>query len=136
MSISRRSLLQYTGTGCALALLTPTLESAASLHIYEVRDDVALPRFAPGTRVVADAAKTVFSADGLYLYPAWGEPRLYAVQASGGCLEFRNPGSGQLLWTQTAAFHAHFAGKVVIDAIATEALAAAYPTLAVPVLPA
>ncbi|MDY6984102.1 MAG: hypothetical protein SV422_13540 [Pseudomonadota bacterium] len=139
MSLSRRHLLQYTGAGCALALITPALEGATSMRVYEVHDNVALPRFAAGTRVVADASVTAFDGDGLYLYPAWGEPRLYAVQASSssssGRLEFRNPGSGQLLWTQTAALDAHFAGKVIEEA-ASAALASACPALAVPVLPA
>lgn len=135
MSISRRHLLQYTGTGCALALLTSALDSATPLRIYEVGDDVALPRFVAGARVVADASMTAFEGDGLYLYPAWGQPRLYGVNVSGGRLEFRNPGSGQLLWTQTAALDACFAGKVIKEAD-PGALASAWPALAVPVLPA
>lgn len=135
MSISRRALLQYTGTGCALTLVAPAIAAAPTLRAYEVRDDVALPRFAAGTRVVADTALDAFDGDGLYLYPTWGEPRLYAVRATGGLLEFRNPGSGQLLWTQSAGFEARFAGRVV-ETGAPEAFAAAWPALSVPRLPA
>ena len=135
MSLSRRSLLQYTGAGCALALLGPKPGTATTLHIYEVRDNVALPRFAAGARLVADASAMEFGGDGLYLYPAWGEPRLYAVRVAGTRLEFRNPGSGLLLWTQSATFEARFAGRVV-DTEAATPVAAAFPPLAVPALPA
>lgn len=135
MNVSRRSLLQYTGAGCALALLAPALEGAGTLRVYEVRDAVAAPRFVPGARVIADASMTVFSGDGLYLYPAWGEPRLYAVHAAGAHLEFRNPGSGQLLWTQSAGFEGSFAARIVDIEVATAA-ARAFPAFAVPGLPA
>jgi hypothetical protein len=135
MSISRRSLLQYTGVSCALALLAPVVNGAPTWRLYEVRDNVAQPRFRPGARVVADAAIDSFTGDGLYLYPAWGQPRLYSVQATGGLLEFRNPGSGQLLWRQSAGFDARFAGKIV-DSVASAELAATFPALAVPALPA
>ncbi|MGV3593551.1 MAG: hypothetical protein ACO1PZ_17845 [Gammaproteobacteria bacterium] len=135
MNMSRRSLLQYTGAGCALALLAPAFAGAGTLRVYEVRDDVAAPRFVPGVCVIADASTTTFSGDGLYLYPAWGEPRLYAVHAAGAYLEFRNPGSGQLLWTQSAGFDGNFAARVVHTAVAAAA-ARTFPALAVPGLPA
>lgn len=135
MNVSRRSLLQYTGAGCALALLAPALESVGTLRVYEVRDAVAAPRFGAGARVIADVSTTAFSGDGLYLYPAWGEPRLYAVHAAGGYLEFRNPGSGQLLWTQSMGFGSDFAGRIV-DSEAIAVAAHAFPAVAVPRLPA
>lgn len=135
MMISRRSLLQYTSTSCALALLAPVQAGTRSLRMYEVRDGVAAPRFIAGTRVIADASMTAFDGDGLYLYPAWGTPRLYAVHAVGTRLEFRNPGSGVLLWTQTAGFAPGFAGKVM-DTESRAASASAWPALRVPTLPA
>ena len=76
MSTSRRNLLQLAGAGCALALMGEALDAAGTLRRYQVSDTVALPRFAAGDLVVADTALTRFAGDGLYLYPAWGTPRL------------------------------------------------------------
>jgi hypothetical protein len=134
MSMSRRSLLQYTGAGCALALLPSVASAAATLRRYKVQDAVALPRFAAGDVVVADTAITRFGAPGLYLYPAWGQPRLYAINARADRLEFRNPGSLQLLWTQSRALAPDFAGKVLEGTQAT-ALPADCSPLSVPLLP-
>lgn len=134
MAIHRRRLLQYTGAGCVLAALQPTLSDAATtLRVLEVRDSAALPLFAPGDLLLADTTVTHFVGDGLYLYPSWGQPRPYQIRAVGQRLEFRNPGSGTLLWTQSAGLATEFAGRVVEQ---SEALAyLSYPALNVPVLP-
>lgn len=134
MGISRRTLLHYAGAGCALALV-PAAQAMATLRRYEVRDTVALPRFALGAVVLADAAVNAFAGDGLYLYPAWGQPRLYEVRAAAQQLEFRNPGTGQLLWTQSAAVDASFAGRV-LESTQDQATGASPPPLSVPRLPA
>ena len=134
MTINRRRLLQYTGASCALAALPAMSNASTALRAFEVQDGVALPRFKTGDRVVADTAITGFAGSGLYLYPAWGQPRLYAVQASAGRLEFRNPGSGQLLWTQSASLASAFAGRV-LDAPENAAILADVPNLSVPRLP-
>lgn len=131
MSIDRRRVLQYAGASCALAALPSLAETNASWRAYEVMDDLGLPHFRAGERLVADTAVSQFTGTGLYLYPAWGAPRLYAVRASGKGLEFRNPGSGQLLWTQSAHLAAVFAGRVP-DGTDHAALAAALPGLNVP----
>ena len=133
MCVSRRNMLLFAGGGCALVLLPVTLRASSSLCQYEVRDTVALPRFNAGDVVIADSGVHAFAGDGLYLYPSWGQPRLYEVRALADRLEFRNPGSGQLLWTQSHALAA-FAGKVV-DAAQTGRLLAELPVLAVPTLP-
>lgn len=133
MSISRRILLHYAGTGCALALL-PEARAMATLRRYEVRDTVALPRFARGAVVLADAAVNAFAGDGLYLYPAWGQPRLYEVRAAAQQLEFRNPGTGDLLWTQSAELDSSFAGRV-LESAQDQAGEASPPPLRVPRLP-
>lgn len=130
MAINRRRLLQYTGASCALAALPALGDAHASLRIFEVRDEVALPRFRIGDRVVADSAVVDFAGAGLYLYPAWGQPRLYEVRAAANRLEFRNPGSGQLLWTQSANLDSTFAGRV-LDASEGAAIQAGIPGLAV-----
>ena len=130
MSLSRRTLLQYTGAGCALAML-PSVSAASALRRYEVRDAVALPRFRAGAVVIADTLVNRFAGDGLYLYPAWGQPRLYEVRAAVGRLEFRSPGARGLLWTQSAELDATFAGKVLEDRVG----AAHLPALSVPALP-
>lgn len=134
MGIHRRRLLQYTGTGCVLAALPPALTAAAtSLRVLGVRDTAALPRFAPGDLLLADTTFTRFAGAGLYLYPSWGQPRPYQIRAVGPLLEFRNPGSGTLLWTQTG-LAADFAGRV-LEGPDTVALMADYPVLSVPKLP-
>lgn len=56
-----------------------------------------------------------FAGAGYYLYPAWGEPRLYLVipDATGlQSVEFRDPDSGVHLWTQSLSLTGDFAGKV------------------------
>lgn len=135
MSIDRRRLLQYAGFGCALAALPKLSGAATPLRAYQVQDAVALPLFNAGDLVVADTGITRFAGAGLYLYPAWGQPRVYAIQAAAGGLEFRNPGSGQLLWTQSASLDSAFAGRV-LDPPESAALLAGLPDLAVPRLPA
>jgi hypothetical protein len=134
MSIDRRRLLQYTGAACALAALPPLAAAGSPLRAYRVQDSVALPRFNAGDVVVADTGVTQFAGAGLYLYPAWGQPRLYAVQAARGRLEFSNPGTGQLLWTQSAGLESAFAGKVLDPAVSAPLLAG-LTELAVPRLP-
>lgn len=60
-----------------------------------------------------------FTGPGYYLYPAWGEPALYhvselpAAHAGLRTLAFRNPASGKLLWTQSLAGEADFAGRLL-----------------------
>lgn len=130
MAIDRRRLLQYTGLSCVLGAVPAMGATGTSLRAYRVQDAVALPRFAAGDRVVADISVNGFAGAGLYLYPAWGQPRLYQVQAvAGNRLEFRNPGSGKLLWTQSASLDSAFAGRVV-DPLESAA-APALPELAV-----
>jgi hypothetical protein len=130
MAINRRRLLQYTGASCALAALPALGDASSSLRMYEVRDAVALPRFRAGDRVVADSSVVDFAGAGLYLYPAWGQPRLYEVRAAESRLEFRNPGSGQLVWTQSANLDSAFAGRV-LDLSESAAIQAGIPNLAV-----
>jgi hypothetical protein len=135
MTINRRRLLQYTGASCALAALPAITGAATTLRRYQVQDAVAAPRFATGVVLVADTAVDRFAGPGLYLYPAWGQPRLYQVRARGDRLEFSNPGSGQLLWTQSAQLDPAVAGKVIEGPEAAPFLAT-YPILDVPMLPA
>ncbi len=135
MPIHRRRLLQVAGAGCALAALPTALTaSTTALRVHQVQDSVALPVFAAGDLVVADTGVTQFAGAGLYLYPSWGQPRLYEVQAAGNRLEFRNPGSGLLLWTQSAGLEATFAGRL-LDKPEAAALLVVYPSLTVPSLP-
>ena len=131
MNIGRRRLLQYTGAGCALAALPAIASAGTSLRAFQVQDAVALPRFNMGDLVVADTSIGRFAGAGFYLYPSWGEPRLYEVQGTAGRLEFRNPGSGMLLWTQSASLDSGFAGRVL-----DRPDLAGLPALAVPRLPA
>lgn len=131
MGIDRRSLLQYAGAGCALAFVPLALSVAnTTLRVHRVRDAVALPSFAPGDLVTADVGIVSFDGAGLYLYPSWGQPRLYHVLAVADRLEFRNPGTRALLWTQSTGLDAVFAGRVL-----DRALSVAYPPLSVPSLP-
>jgi hypothetical protein len=81
MTLRRRTLWQFAGASGALSVLWPATLAA-------------------GPNNQAGAASG-FNGDGLYLYPAWGRPRLYEVRRCGGYLEFRNPGASQLLWTQS-----------------------------------
>ena len=56
-----------------------------------------------------------YDGPGLYLYPRWGQPRLYLIvtAAEGGQgVEFRDPVSSAVLWTQSLALCGDFAGKL------------------------
>jgi hypothetical protein len=140
MAISRRQLLRllpYSAAGTLLPSLS-TLQAAGSatgsLRLCTVADDAALPRFAAGDLLLADVACTSFAGAGLYFYPAWGTPRPYLVtNVPGNLLEFRNPGSGRLLWVQSTTLGAVFAARLADDA-ATRATAG-MPALQVPALP-
>jgi hypothetical protein len=136
MTIRRRQVLQYTGASCLLAALRPLQAGTTStLRVAEVRDGAALPKFAPGQVLLADTACNSFTGTDIYLYPAWGSPRPYLVSARGALLEFRNPGTGALLWVQSAGLDAAFAGKV-LDVADSQAALAVLPLLALPALPA
>lgn len=92
MTLSRRSILQATAGAPALALLVPASTAA----------DTA-------------AGAVDFAGAGLYLYPAWGEPRPYLVIAAGPgqtSLEFRDPATARLLWTQSLSLTGGFAGRL------------------------
>ncbi len=121
MAILRRQLLKFTGAALLLAAV-PGLSIAAGaasgrqLRAYQVRDDLALPKFRTGNILAVDADCTSFAGAGIYLYPAWGQPRPYFVSAEvNGLLHFSNPGTGQLLWTQSSKIDNAFAGRVTDD---------------------
>jgi hypothetical protein len=65
----------------------------------------------------AEAGTQAYAGPGYYLYPAWGDPVLYYVSELSGSptpatLAFRDPASGRLLWTQSLAGEAVFAGRL------------------------
>jgi hypothetical protein len=105
--------------GLAGSLMLPGLalgrdSTPESMRWLRVNDAWAAPVATTGDWLATDAGITVFDGEGLYLYPAWGQPRPYLVRSAGpdaACLlEFCNPGTGQVLWTDTQ--HVHFAGRV------------------------
>ncbi len=121
MTIKRRQLLQITGLSLAAspfsALLAESLVEPY-LQMVIVKDDLALPGFAAGDLLLTDTRETRYSGDGIYLYPHWGAPRPYQIsliatlEGQSQMLEFRNPGTQQLLWTQSFALVSQFAGKL------------------------
>lgn len=103
------------GMGLAGELVTE------QLHWLQLEDDRALPLAGRGDWLAVDASATAYQRDGLYLYPAWGQPRPYLVRtafqpgaraeaAQETALAFCDPATGQVLWTDTR--HARFAGRV------------------------
>lgn len=97
-SHGRRQVLKFGGLGAG-ALAMPLAGTAAGLA-------------AQGKQ-----APHAYAGPGYYLYPAWGEPALYYVSevpaAQGGStLAFRDPVAGTLLWTQSLAVEADFAGRL------------------------
>ena len=63
----------------------------------------------------ANAATTqAYDGPGVYLYPNWGEPRPYLLSPApdGQSLEFRDPASQTVLWTQSWSLCRDFAGKL------------------------
>jgi hypothetical protein len=112
------------------------------LKLLVVRDAQALPVFAAGDLWLADTRQTRFAGDGIYLYPNWGAPRPYSINlvelaGQGQLLEFRNPGSRQLLWTQSAALDDPFAGRLVehFSKPFAHNRTSNYPLLRLPALP-
>jgi hypothetical protein len=145
MTIERRQLLQIAGLTCAVSPLGTLLANAAAenhLQLVVVKDNQAMPDFAAGDTLLADTRATLYSGEGVYLYPHWGEPRPYHVSLAansghGQMLEFRNPGTRQLLWTQSPMLDGRFAGKIT-DHFTKQHFASntvIYPALNLPALP-
>ncbi|MEY4641619.1 MAG: hypothetical protein RLZZ227_1613 [Pseudomonadota bacterium] len=134
MNFARRQLLQYAGAAGFLSVAPELAQGGDNLHAFEVQDLVASPRFALGDVLLVDVAVRRFTTAGIYLYPAWGRPRPYEVRPRGNMLEFRNPASGLLLWTQSAQLDSVFAGLVLDKSIVLPA--GSCPALCVPSLPA
>lgn len=118
MRLPRRQLLHLGSAALILAPLSGRREEAAaagSLKLHRISDAAAAPVLNEGDQVLVDTAFNSFQGEGIYLYPAWGQPRAYLVRASAarpGQLEFRNPGSGALLWIQSQSLGAGFAARV------------------------
>lgn len=95
MAYTRRALLQAAATGCGAAVIGGT----------------------PGSVAAGPAGDPVgFSGSGVYLYPHWGEARPYLVMQSSVAnltLEFHDPATRRLLWTQTQSLTGGFAGKLM-----------------------
>lgn len=63
----------------------------------------------------ADTTSCRYDGPGLYLYPGWGSPRPYLIRPVAGSadtVEFRDPASWALLWTQSLLICGEFAGKL------------------------
>ena len=141
----RRLVLQMAGLACAVSpcdLLLANTKAHADLKFLVVRDDQAQPLFAAGDLLLTDIRQMRFTDNGIYLYPNWGAPRPYMVNlvecaGQAQMLEFRNPGSRQLLWTQSAALNEQFAGRLVEHFPNTSARnqAGNYSLLRLPALP-
>jgi hypothetical protein len=120
MAIKRRQVLQIAGLTWAVSPFGALIADTAGephLQLVVVKDNQAIPDFAAGDLLLTDTRETRYSGEGIYLYPHWGEPRPYQVSLAAGhgrsqMLEFRNPGSQQLLWTQSLALDGRFAGKL------------------------
>jgi hypothetical protein len=146
MTIKRRQLLQITGLTLGASPLGVLLaESSVEPYLQWVivRDDLALPGFAAGDLLLTDTRETRYSGDGIYLYPHWGAPRPYqislvaAFEGQSRMLEFRNPGTQQLLWTQSFAPDSQFAGKLTQHFSSPNVVSETgkYPLLRLPTLP-
>ena len=92
MTMTRRTVLQAAAGGVLLAPLVPALAHAAT-----------------------STQPTDFAGAGLYLYPDWGQPRAYLVVPTGpaqSVLEFRDPATAALCWTQSLTLTGRFAAKL------------------------
>ena len=96
MAYSRRLLLQTSLMGCGIGSVGSVLSAFVMAEQGTVRCH--------------------FSGPGFYLYPHWGEPRPYLVTqatVSTPTLEFRDPASKRVLWTQTLSLTDGFAGRLM-----------------------
>ena len=134
--MNRRQLLQ-TGAGVTLSsVLAFEVQADTRVTVREVRDDAAAPVLRAGQLLVIDSESRAFAGNGLYAYPAWGQPRAYEVRQSGGQLLFSMPGQTHVLWQQPAS--AEFAGRVlaVTDHTGLKQAGLQAGALALPRLPA
>lgn len=119
LSTSRRRLLSLAA---ALPASLPVFSVAAgndrTLAFHRVTNPPAGSGVAAGTLVLVDPAIGRFAGEGLYLFPDWGSPVVYAVRAREAMLTFFYPGLDTPLW-QLSATHAdaRFSGRVegIID---------------------
>lgn len=111
-SLPRRRVLQF---GALLPLVLspcPLLATDPGLTLLELRAPRG-PWLAAGDLLLLESSVQAFTGEGLYLYPAWGQPQVYAVKRNtAGDLEFRCPGEQRLAWTAAAALSQAFAGRV------------------------
>lgn len=139
MDSKRRQILQYSAAGSLLGAFAPPQVLACDgrqLCVAVMPDGLAFPRFKVGELLLVDTSKTMFDEDGVYFYPAWGNPRPWQVIAGRNhLLEFRNPGSGQLAWTQSRIMSPLFAGKLGDPAGFRMDSLQHLPSLRVPALP-
>ena len=92
MTVTRRTVLKAATGGMALASVAPVPAGASAV-----------------------GQSGEFDGPGLYLYPAWGEPRAYLVIPTGpghSVLEFRDPVTSRLCWTQSLTLTGPFAAKL------------------------
>jgi hypothetical protein len=113
----RRDFIRLGLAGSALlpSLVLGNRVPEAQLQWWQVLDDGAAPVAARGDWLAIDPAAHAFVEDGLYLYPAWGQPRPYLVRTAGIMgrqqrLEFCNPVTGRVLWSDSGP--AVFAGRI------------------------
>lgn len=116
--MQRRDFIRLSLAGSTLlpSIVLGNREREVSLQWLQVGDDWAAPVADQGDWLAVEADAQSFSGDGLYLYPAWGNPKPYLVRAvpalpgQAAHHEFSNPASGRVLWTDTG--NPRFAGRV------------------------
>lgn len=145
--MQRRHFMQFGLAGTALA---PTLVlgggvAAESLRWWRVKHDLAVPMAQAGGWLAVDVDSCCHSgdsrADGLYLYPAWGEPKPYLVRALPGPaagLAFCDAVTERLLWTDSGevVFAGRIRGRVPAQVETWLGRSPELPLLEVPALPA
>lgn len=116
--MQRREFFRFGLAGSALlpSIVLGSGTREASLRWLQLKDDRAAPMAGKGDWLAVAADAPDFDGDGLYLYPAWGEPRPYFVRAVAAAPgrpaqhEFCNPATGRVLWTDSG--NPQFAGRV------------------------
>lgn len=127
--LSRRKLCQLA---VSLPISAPLAgiafaESHSDFSYIRVNNDAALPFLSKGDFALVDSEVTIFTGDGLYIYPDWGNPVIYEVRLnSENTMEFYYPGKQKILWkinsnNPDARFAGRVTGRVTAEFIATDA---------------
>ena len=142
MKLNRRTLLGNSlvaGFSSVLPFGVNARDFLTDFRLLVAMDGVLMPLLAAGEGLLVDTRTGVFQGEGVYLYPAWGQPRPYLVreEAVQGAIQlgFYHPLTRALMWRHSLAGDRQFAGHLAGQLSVAEVAASRIPMLRLPVRP-